>query len=394
MTCQFLDNLALASLIAPVSETEFRTRYWEQEPLVIHRKNRDFYGDLFTLQDFDQAITRSPDYVKLANYATNKNASYKAGMVKGLEAVLADMRDGGTLVLDQMHNREPKLALLCRALGPEFGYRFQTNLYLTPPHGKGFSPHWDNHDVFILQVLGSKHWKIEKERRCFPGKSETMGEEGREIRGEPSSFTLEQGDLIYIPRGFIHAAECGTEPSLHITLGVTAIFWDDLLNAIIKAAVLRDPRLRTALPLGSMNGSPKALVAGVMTTLREITDEKFLTEVVDQFRDELVQTFPLDVSGQIVDFFQPTPLTIADRVGPRPGIVYQMHNGGDSVRLNYGARSIVFRDFFGKALDFALKTPVYAVRDLPGELEDEERVALIERLIEEGVVIRKQERAL
>ena len=84
MTCPFLENLTLASFIAPVPEAEFRTRYWEQEPRIIHRKNRDFYGDLFTLQDFDEAITRSPDYVKLANYATNKNASYKAGVVKGL----------------------------------------------------------------------------------------------------------------------------------------------------------------------------------------------------------------------------------------------------------------------------------------------------------------------
>ena len=280
------------------------------------------------------------------------------------------------------------------ALGPEFGHRFQTNLYLTPPQGKGFSPHWDNHDVFIIQVVGSKHWKIEKERRCFPDKNETMGDEGREIRGEVHSFTLEQGDLIYIPRGFIHAAECGSEPSLHITLGVTAVFWDDLLNAVIKAAVMQDQGLKAALPLGSISGNGDALVARVIATLREITNEKFVTAVVDQFRDELVQTFPLDVSGQIVDFFQPAPLTIADRVGPRPGIFYQMHNGGDSVRLNYGARSIVFRDLFGKALDFALKTPAYAIRDLPGDLEDEERMAFVERLIEEGLVVRKQERGL
>ena len=221
-----------------------------------------------------------------------------------------------------------------------------------------------------------------------------MGDEGREIRGDPYAFTLEQGDLIYIPRGFVHAAECGSEPSMHITLGVTATLWEDLLTAIIKAAVARDRRLQSALPLGSMTGSAKPLAAGAMATLREITDEKFLNDVVDQFRDELVQTFPLDVSGQIVDFFRPIPLTIADRVGPRPGIVYQMHNGGDSVRLNYGARSIVFRDFFGKALDFALKTREYSVRDLPGDIEDEERVAFIERLIEEGLVVRKQEHAL
>jgi len=177
MTCRFLENLTLASLLAPVSETEFRERYWEQQPLVVDRGDPDYYDDLFTLRDFDDAITRSPDYVKLANAATKKNVSYRPSSAEGMEAVLNDMRSGGTLVLDQLHHREPKLNLLCRALGPEFGHRFQTNLYLTPPNGKGFTPHWDNHDVFILQVVGSKHWKIEKERRLFPEKSESMGDE-------------------------------------------------------------------------------------------------------------------------------------------------------------------------------------------------------------------------
>jgi hypothetical protein len=190
--------------------------------LVVHRKDPDYYDGLFTLEDFEEAITRNPDYVKIANAATNKNASYKGVVTEGLEAVLGDMRAGSTLVLDQLHHREPKLGLLCRALAAELGHRFQTNLYLTPSSGKGFKPHWDNHDVFILQTVGSKNWKIEKQRRVFPGKNDTMSDEDRELRGDLDSFVLEQGDLIYIPRGFVHAAECGSEPSLHITLGVTS----------------------------------------------------------------------------------------------------------------------------------------------------------------------------
>jgi ribosomal protein L16 Arg81 hydroxylase len=290
-----------------------------------------------------------------------------------------------------MHHRDPNLGRLCRALGPDFGHRFQTNLYLTPPSGRGFSAHWDNHDVFILQVVGSKHWKIEKDRRAVPTPGENIEEKERELRGELLTFTLEQGDLCYIPRGFVHAAECGSEPSLHITLGVTGIFWADLLQAIIKAALLRDQRLNATLPLGSLSSSSGVLVSRVMATLREMADENFLTGAVDQFKDEIIQTFPLDVSGQVVDFFQPKPLTLSDQVGPRSGLVYQLHNGGDTVRLNYGARTIVFRDFFADALNFSLKTPAYAVAQLPGDLADEERLAFTERLIEEGLVIRKSE---
>jgi hypothetical protein len=170
---------------------------------------------------------------------------------------------------------------------------------------------------------------------------------------------------------------------------VTAIFWHDLLSAIIKAGVLRDERLRYALPLGFMHNSGKALVNDAMAALRKVTDETFVGAVVDQYRDELVKKFPLDVSGQVEAFFNPVPLTAGDVIGPRRGIIYRIHAGEDSVRLNFGDRSIVFPGFFREALDFALNTPAFAVRQLPGELEDEERIVFIERLMQEGLVFRK-----
>jgi ribosomal protein L16 Arg81 hydroxylase len=390
MACGFLQKLSLSSLVAPLADEEFRSRYWERQPLVAHRKEPDYYYGLFTLEDFEEAIIRSPDYVKLANAATSKNQSYKGVVTEGLEAVLGDMRAGGTLVLDQLHHREPKLRLLCRVLAAELGHRFQTNLYLTPSNGKGFTPHWDNHDVFILQVVGSKNWKIEKQRRAFPGKGETISDEERELRGDLHSFVLEQGDLIYIPRGFVHAAECGSEPSLHITLGVTGVFWEDLLYAAVKAAILQDERLRHVLPLGFLQSPNEAIIKRLRGAFRELADEAFLGGVVAQFKDELVRGYPLDVSNQIVDFFRPQPLGIDDVVGARRAIVYQMHNGDDSVRVNYGARAIVFPSFFREALEFALNRPAFVIREIPGDLEDEERVAFAERLLEEGLVVRKE----
>lgn len=390
MSCRFLEGLSLSSLVAPAAtDEEFRARYWEQQPLIIHRKNPDYYDDLFTLQDFDAAIVRSPDYVKLANAATSKNVSYKSGITQGIEAVLDDMRAGGTLVLDQLHRREPKLGLLCRVLAAELGHRFQTNLYLTPPNGKGFSPHWDNHDVFILQVVGSKHWKVEKDRRTIPDKHEAMGSEGRELRGELHSFVLEQGDLIYMPRGFVHAAECGQESSLHVTLGVTAEFWDDLVYAVVRGAILQKEQLRQTLPLGFHRGHQEALVNRLRGVFREISDVGFLNGIVEQYMDEIITRYPLDVSDQIAGFFQPKPLGMDDLAGARPGIVFRLHPGDDSVRLNYGARSIVFPYFFREALEFALNRPAFAIRDIPGDLQDQERIVFIERLLEEGLVVRR-----
>src|SRR5256885_3054408 len=290
-------------------------------------------------------------------------------MAPGLEATLDSMREGGTLVLDRLHNHDPKLGMLCRVMAAELGHKFQTNLYLTPLNGKGFSPHWDNHDVFILQVLGTKHWKIEKGRRCFPTKSETMDDEGRELRGDLLSFTLDQGDLIYIPRGYVHAAECSDSPSLHITLGVTAHFCEDFLYAVVKALTQQDPDLKAALPLGFLEGAPDGVIQRAAQAFRAASDQNFLAAVFDQFRDELVKNYQLDVSGQVEEYFDPRPLTLDIVVGRRPGVVYRMHTAEESVRLNFGSRSITFPGFFRDALEYALSIPAFQIRDLPGGIE-------------------------
>jgi len=162
---------------------------------------------------------------------------------------------------------------------------------------------------------------------------------------------------------------------------------------VIKAARQRDARLGAALPLGFMRGAGDDLVKRLKAALREMCDDQFLTEVVEQYRNELVMKFPLDVSGQVRDFFRPKPVTLDDVVGPRRGAMYRIHADKDSVRVNFGARSITFLGLFREALEFALNTPAYSVREIKGELADEERIAFIERLLEEGLVVRKTDRS-
>ena len=53
------ERISLQTLIDPLPAAEFRAHYWEQKPLIVQRENPDYYGDLFTLEDFDAAITRA-----------------------------------------------------------------------------------------------------------------------------------------------------------------------------------------------------------------------------------------------------------------------------------------------------------------------------------------------
>ena len=143
------------------------------------------------------------------------------------------------------------------------------------------------------------------------------------FQGPLTTIALEQGDLIYIPRGFIHAAECEAEYSLHVALGLVPFFLEDLLHATLRAAIQSDDSLRRALPLRFMNGGPETLVKGIEGALQKCNDEAFLASVVELYRDELIQSFHLDISGQIVGVFQSAPLKNEDVVGPRKGVVYR-----------------------------------------------------------------------
>ena len=80
-------------------------------------------------------------------------------------------------------------------------------------------------------------------------------------------------------------------------------------------------------------------------------------------------------------------LTLDSRVGARPsGMSYLRTNvGGLSVDC-YGRR-IAFPPRVSEALRFALNTSEFAVRELPGDLDDAGKLTLVRRLVREGLLM-------
>ena len=74
--------------------------------------------------------------------------------------MLAEFAAGATIVLQGLHRMWPPLVDFTRQLVEELGHPAQVNAYVTPPSSQGFSPHYDTHDVFVLQVSGEKRWVI------------------------------------------------------------------------------------------------------------------------------------------------------------------------------------------------------------------------------------------
>ncbi|KPC69204.1 hypothetical protein ADL27_54620, partial [Streptomyces sp. NRRL F-6602] len=70
--------------------------------------------------------------------------------------------DGATLVLQALHRTWQPVAEFCAGLGTELGHPVQANAYVTPPQNRGFDDHYDVHDVFVLQIEGTKRWLVHR----------------------------------------------------------------------------------------------------------------------------------------------------------------------------------------------------------------------------------------
>lgn len=115
---------------------------------------------------------------------------------------------GFTLNLPHMARLSSNIALLSQRLGRAFGnLNVSTNLYVTPSTSQGFEVHFDDHDVFVLQLSGQKEWYI-----YLPTVIDLPPLYSRRFTPDASIFdsslrhVLSPGDVLYIPRGFAHAA--------------------------------------------------------------------------------------------------------------------------------------------------------------------------------------------
>ena len=247
-----VDRDWFAWLIDPLPTAEFEADYYEQRLVHIRREASRYYAELLSATDLDVVLgTHSvshPDIKLVRGDGDVAPGEYTndAGRIQPLE-VARHFDEGATVIFNQLHKRVPALARLCVALGRRFSSRVQTNVYLTPPEAQGFAPHWDTHDVFVLQISGTKQWSIYDTKVSLPLRGQRF-ERGTPPGDLSDEFELGPGSAVYLPRGLMHSARSTGEASLHVTLGLTAFTWAEFLVESVTAAALDEQSLRRNLP--------------------------------------------------------------------------------------------------------------------------------------------------
>lgn len=246
---------------------EFARHTWASAPLLTRAADGDRkFADLFSVAAVDELVSRrglrTPfvrmvrDGSVLASSVFTRPGGAGAGIADQVadDKVLGQLAAGATLVLQALHRNWPPLTDFCSDLTAEIGHPVQVNAYITPAENRGFVAHYDTHDVFVLQVAGSKRWLvhrpvIENPLPDLPAQEQPNAVAERAAEPPMIDAVLGPGDALYLPRGFVHSAVAQGELSVHLTVGVHAVTGYDLVQQLMLA-VAADPELRRSLPLG------------------------------------------------------------------------------------------------------------------------------------------------
>jgi lysine-specific demethylase/histidyl-hydroxylase NO66 len=241
----------LERLLDPMTPAAFFAEYWDQRPVVVPGHAGRFAG-LFASRDLPSLLRiqrpRPPEGMLVIKGSEHYARRWtEADGTPRLDQLHAAWREGYTLVVNKLHELWQPVADFSAGLQAALHHPVAVNLYFTPPRSQGFLPHYDVMDAFILQLEGAKAWEVRAPVREAPLGDEQRPVAANELPPVVLEAELAAGDVLYLPRGAIHAARTSAVASLHLTVGVHAVTWIDLLAAAARCA-RHDPRFRKALP--------------------------------------------------------------------------------------------------------------------------------------------------
>ena len=294
----------LAGILEPCAPGEFLDSSWGVNFLHVRGRAGRFahmmpwarLSEVVTRQRLDfprLRLVRDGKSLPVSSYLRHQTGGRQRTTIPRLKSagLARSLREGATLVLDAVDEVSAPVEELARGLELLFRERVQVNLYAGWQTSRGFDLHWDDHDVFILQVTGRKRWSVYGQTRPYP----LVNDIEKAVRPEREPLwegTLEDGDLLYIPRGWWHVAEPLAEPTLHLTVGVHNRTGLDLLRWLSER-VRASETFRRDLP----RLAPASERAAHAARLRE--------ELLAAWDDSLLESFYEDLDA---------------RAEPRPGV--------------------------------------------------------------------------
>ena len=195
-------SLSVTTLPGGMSAEEFLRDYWQKKPLLIRQAFPDFESPL------------SAD--ELAGLSLEEEVESRIVLEQG--ATPWELRHGPfteddyrtlperdwTLLVQAVDQFVPEVAELLQAFRFLPSWRLDDVMISYAAPGGSVGPHYDNYDVFLLQGLGHRRWKVGQP--CGPDSPLLPHPDLRILSDfeQQDEWVLGPGDMLYLPPGLAH----------------------------------------------------------------------------------------------------------------------------------------------------------------------------------------------
>lgn len=251
-------------------------------------------------------------------------------------------------------------------------------------------------EVFIIQLEGTKNWKVWKNYIKNPTYSMQEVLIQDELHEPEMDILLEPGDILYIPSGTPHIARCIDDYSLHMSIGIIPIKIHDVLELFIKILSQSNPVLReTIYPFTPILGLDE-VKNKILDNLKNVKIEDMISEFKLMNNSYKHETSPYRLKSIVLG----SKINSKSKLKLRIGHNIKIKKNEDKINVYYGstiAKSALFKinptfielpDYCEDALNYLIKIDdkEFCPDDIVTLLDSESKVVLCQELINSGII--------
>jgi ribosomal protein L16 Arg81 hydroxylase len=304
--------------------------------------------------------------------------------VMDVSRVASEFSRGATILLDGIDHYHSGIKSVCEALIRALNGPADAVAIITPRGAQGLATHYENTEVFVIQLHGSKTWKIYNQIKPLPMSAHVV--DAGVIGNIQSEFTLQEGDCLYVPWGSPHAAFSRDTMSCHISIQVRPQTWEGAISRIVREIV--SAKGHKSIPLFTAN-TLDDMVLPLRAALSELAEFVALEDL-----DALLSTclnqqsgVSADRSGFIRQMDLRTRLSETSRLWRNETVPFNYYiEASETVRVRSGSVVLSYPRHAVPILQVIEERQSFYVRELIPELGLETVLKALKPLIDHGAL--------
>lgn len=332
-----------------MSPAAFLRDYWQQRPLLVRQAFPHFQcpttpDDLAGLALEETALSRLVQYDRAHDHWQIETGPFSEDRF----ATLAE-RDW-TLLVQDVDKWDADVAALYPAFDFLPRWRFDDIMISYAVPGGSVGAHVDNYDVFLIQGMGERNWKIDAKPNPPLAFLPDVALKLLQTFNPSHDWTLQPGDMLYLPPGVPHHG-IGVTECLTISVGLRAPSSAELIGDLADHLCpelpeeLRyvDPGMAVAKHAGEIDAAAIQRLRKALSPLLTMDDaamQRWFGSFVTRYRAAVSPSAPPKLPSRkqlmrkLDDGANAIPHPYARRAWTRVGRAADLHSCGETFRVS------------------------------------------------------------